>query len=105
LILASPLLAAGEAATASSREQSSVPTVANAHTLPAISIMVRDPLQAEEPPAPAQAERFDDSPLDIDVLLLAAWLPIAGALLALVMEGPGPKVRRARAPGGEPSLD
>ncbi len=67
--------------------------------------MVRDPLPSEEPPAPAQAELYDDSPLDINVLLLAAWLPIASALLALAMEGPGPRVRRARAPGGEPSLD
>ncbi len=102
VLFAPSFLTAGEAATSSSRERMSVPPAVRA--LPAISTLARDPLPAAEPP-PEQAELLDDSPLDLNVILLAAWLPVAAALLALAMEGGDPKVRRARQAGGEPSLD
>jgi hypothetical protein len=97
-------MAASEAAASSSSDVASAPFAANAGALPAISIMARDPLQANDPLV-AEGELFDDSPLDLNLLLLAAWLPIAGAVLALIMEGSSPKIGRAREPGGEPSLD
>lgn len=105
VVLVAPLLAAGQAAASSNGDPMAAPAAANARALPPISVMRHDPLQSEEPSAPVQAELLNDSPIDINLLLLAAWLPIAGALLALAMEGPGPKVRRARAPGEAPSLD
>ncbi len=64
--------------------------------------MARGSAQAQDPTEP---EWFDDSPLDTDLLVLAAWLPIAAAVLAVAMEGGSPKARPAREPGGEPSLD
>lgn len=101
VVLVPSLLAAGEAA-ASSGSGKLVPVVANARALPAISVMARESSQAQ---GPAEPEWFDDSPLDTDLLVLAAWLPIAGAVIAVAMEGGSPKMRRAREPGSEPSLD
>ena len=66
--------------------------------------MARDPLLADDSPV-VGVELFDDSPLDLDIVLLAGWLPIAGALLALAMECTSPSVRPAHEPGEQPSLD
>ncbi len=98
VVLALPRLAAGEAAASSGRE-SLVPTVANPRALPAISLMDQVAPDSPEP------EWLDDPPLDTGLLMLAAWLPIAGAVIAVAMEGGSPKVRSAREPGSETSLD
>ena len=66
--------------------------------------MAREPLR-DETPLSAEPEMFDDSPLDLSLVLLAAWLPIAGAMLALATEGTSPNARPEREPGGEISLD
>jgi hypothetical protein len=104
VVFAPSFLTAGEAAASSRREQVSVSAVGEVQALPAISLMAQEPLPAEDP-SPAEGEFSDDSPLDLNLILLAGWLPIAAALLALAMEGVDPEARRAREPGGEPSLD
>ncbi len=102
LVFAPPLLAGGEAAGSAGSDNSLVPAAASARALPPISMVARESLQAQEPPDP---ELFDDSPLETELLLLAAWLPIAAAVIAVAMEGGSPTARQAREPGGEPSLD
>lgn len=92
------IVAASEAAASSSGEPLSVPSTMSLRSLPTISIVAREPL-------PAEVEPVENPPLDLNLILLAAWLPIAGALLALAMESTSPDLRRAREPGGETSLD
>lgn len=104
VLFAPSLLAAGDAAASSGIERSLLPGVANVRALPAISVLARNAAPAQDSPL-AGAEIFDDSPLDLNIILLAGWLPIAGALLALAMEGTSPSMSRAREPGEEPSLD
>lgn len=102
LVMVAPsLVMAGEAAGPTS---SAGLSVASARDLPAISALAHDPLQnaTAESGAP---EIFEEPPLDDNILLLAAWLPIAAALLALAMESTSPAAGPAREPGRQPSLD
>lgn len=68
-----------------------------------LSVAMLAPVRSEE--APAAYELFDESPLDLPLVILAAWLPIAAAYLALLMEDSPPSPARAQEPGGEISLD
>ncbi len=95
------LTAAGRAAASIGKGAVSLLPGASFRTLAPVSITPEpDPV-----PLAGEAELFDDSPLAPSLLLLAAWLPIAGGLLALAMEGTSAKARRAPQPGGEISLD
>lgn len=58
-------------------------------------------------PLVLDADLSQDSPLSAEIFLLAAWLPIAGCLLALALEGTVRHSQSEKARGGdtEVSLD